>query len=163
MCGITGIMDLRGNRGIDLRLVQYMSDLLTHRGPDGSGHFASPGIALGHRRLAILDVVGGRQPMFNETGSIALVYNGEIYNFAQLMEELAASGHRFQTRCDTEVVVHAWEEWGETCVERFRGMFAFALWDSEREVLFLARDRVGEKPLYYSTTRDGFFIFACEL
>lgn len=163
MCGITGIMDLRGHRGIDLRLVQHMSDLLAHRGPDGSGQFASPGIALGHRRLAILDVAGGRQPMFNETGSVAVVYNGEIYNFLDLVRELAARGHRFQTRCDTEVVVHAWEEWGEACVERFRGMFAFALWDSGREVLFLARDRVGEKPLYYSITKDGFLVFASEL
>ena len=163
MCGFTGIMDIRGRRDIDTRIVQHMSDLLTHRGPDGSGQFDTPGIALGHRRLAILDVAGGQQPMFNETGSVAVVYNGEIYNFQDLVQELIARGHRFQTRCDTEVVVHAWEEWGEACVDRFRGMFAFAIWDSVAEVLFLARDRVGEKPLYYSVTGDGFFLFASEL
>jgi asparagine synthase (glutamine-hydrolysing) len=156
-------MDLRGRRSIELRRVERMTDLLVHRGPDGDGQFAAPGIALGHRRLAIVDVAGGRQPMFNETGSVAVVYNGEIYNFADLVQELSARGHRFQTRCDTEVVAHAWEEWGEACVERFRGMFAFALWDSEREALFLARDRVGEKPLYYSATKDGFLVFASEL
>ena len=163
MCGFAGIMDIRGRRDIDVRIVQHMSDLLVHRGPDGSGQFATPGLALGHRRLAILDVAGGQQPMFNETGSVVVVYNGEIYNFLDLMRELIARGHRFQTRCDTEVIAHAWEEWGEACVERFRGMFAFALWDSVAEVLFLARDRVGEKPLYYSVTDDGFLLFASEL
>lgn len=140
-----------------------MTDLLVHRGPDGDGQFAAPGIALGHRRLAIVDVAGGRQPMFNETGSVAVVYNGEIYNFPALVQELSARGHRFQTRCDTEVVAHAWEEWGEACVEHFRGMYAFALWDGDKEELFLARDRVGEKPLYYAATREGFLVFASEL
>src|SRR5215475_9654850 len=163
MCGIAGIMDLRGRRIIDPRQVERMTDLLVHRGPDGDGQYASPGIALGHRRLAIVDVAGGRQPMFNETGSVAVVYNGEIYNFADLVQELSARGHRFQTRCDTEVIAHAWEEWGEACVEHFRGMFAFALWDGDKESLFIARDRIGEKPLYYAATRDGFLVFASEL
>src|SRR5215813_12364412 len=163
MCGIAGIMDLRGRRTIDVHRVERMTDLLAHRGPDGDGCYALSGIALGHRRLAIVDVAGGRQPMFNETGSVAVVYNGEIYNFGELVQELSARGHRFRTRCDTEVIAHAWEEWGEACLQRFRGMFAFALWDGDKEALFLARDRVGEKPLYYAATRDGYFVFASEL
>ena len=163
MCGICGIVDLVGRRLIDEQRIVRMSSMLRHRGPDGDGMLMLPGLALGHRRLAIIDVEGGRQPLFNETGSIACVYNGEIYNFLDLSDELARRGHRFATRCDTEVVVHAWEEWGDACVERFDGMFAFALWDDEAQTLFLARDRIGEKPLYYTLTADGLIVFASEL
>jgi asparagine synthase (glutamine-hydrolysing) len=163
VCGICGIVDTAGRRLIDHRRLARMSQLLTHRGPDGDGIYIAPGVGLGHRRLAIIDIEGGRQPLFNETGRIAVVFNGEIYNFRELATDLARRGHRMATRSDTEVIVHAWEEWGETCVERFNGMFAFALWDADRESLFLARDRVGEKPLYYTRTPDGLVLFASEL
>jgi asparagine synthase (glutamine-hydrolysing) len=115
------------------------------------------------RRLAIVDLVTGDQPQFNEDGTVCVVFNGEIYNFQPLMAELTALGHTFRTRSDTEVIVHAWEEWGEACLDRFNGMFAFALWDAGREALFLARDRLGEKPLYYTTLADGRLLFASEL
>jgi len=143
MCGIVGIFDTRGAAPIDTGLLRRMNDSQFHRGPDGEGLFVDPGIGLGHRRLSIIDLAGGAQPLFNEDDSVVVVYNGEIYNFQELFEELAARGHRFRTHCDTEAIVHAWEEWGEACVERFRGMFAFALWDRKRETLFLARDRLG--------------------
>lgn len=163
MCGICGIVDTEGHRPIERRRLARMSQLLIHRGPDGEGIYLAPGVALGHRRLSIIDVAGGRQPLFNETGRIAVVFNGEIYNFRELASELSRRGHRLATRSDTEVIVHAWEEWGEACVNRFNGMFAFALWDSDQEILFLARDRIGEKPLYYTRTPDGLVMFASEL
>jgi asparagine synthase (glutamine-hydrolysing) len=163
MCGIAGIFDYRRRGGIDRALVHRMTDALSHRGPDGDGFYYAPGIGLGHRRLAIVDLAGGDQPVFNEDRTVAIVYNGEIYNFQPLMAELAALGHVFRSRCDTEVVVHAWEEWGEACLDRFNGMFAFALWDARCETLFLARDRLGEKPLYYSFAADGRLYFASEL
>jgi asparagine synthase (glutamine-hydrolysing) len=134
-----------------------------HRGPDQGGEHHEPGVALGHRRLSIIDLSGGRQPLTNEDGSVVLIYNGEIYNFEGLAKELQAAGHTFRTHCDTEVVVHAWEEWGAACVERFNGMFAFALWDRNRQTLFLARDRLGKKPLYYAFLDDGCVAFASEL
>lgn len=136
---------------------------MSHRGPDGSGLFVAPGVGLGHRRLAIIDVASGQQPLFNEDNSVVVVYNGEIYNFQEIATELINAGHSFRTRCDTEVIVHAWEEWGAACVERFRGMFAFALWDENKKTLFLARDRIGIKPLYYSTLADGRIMFGSEL
>ena len=163
MCGIVGIFDSREGRPISRDLLERMNDTQIHRGPDGDGIYVAPGIGLGHRRLAIIDLSGGAQPLFNEDKSVVVVYNGEIYNFGGLADELMALGHRFRTRCDTEVIVHAWEEWGEACVERFRGMFAFALWDSNRETLFLARDRLGIKPLYYAVLADGTVSFASEL
>jgi asparagine synthase (glutamine-hydrolysing) len=163
MCGIAGIFDFRGRAEIDRALLRRMTDILHHRGPDGDGFHYAPGIGLGHRRLAIVDLAAGDQPLYNEDGTVCVVYNGEIYNFQLLMAELAALGHTFRTRCDTEVIVHAWEEWGEACLERFNGMFAFALWDAARETLFLARDRLGEKPLYYSFLRDGRLLFASEM
>src|SRR5690242_14890208 len=162
MCGIAGIFDMRGQADVDRRLLRAMTDALFHRGPDGEGFYHAPGIGLGHRRLSIIDLAGGAQPLFNEDRSVCIVYNGEIYNFGPLADELAARGHVFRTRCDTEVVVHAWEEWGEACLERFNGMFAFALWDSRKQSLFLARDRLGEKPLYYAC-RGGSLLFASEL
>jgi asparagine synthase (glutamine-hydrolysing) len=163
MCGIAGLMDTRGRRVIDRSLLKAMTDRIGHRGPDGDGFHVAAGIGLGHRRLAIIDVAHGHQPLFNEDGTVAITYNGEIYNFQELAAELAAKGHRFKTHSDTEVVVHAWEEWGEACVERLRGMFAFAIWDENRETLFLARDRFGKKPLYYAVLADGLLLFASEL
>ncbi|MFQ5534406.1 MAG: XrtA/PEP-CTERM system amidotransferase [Sphingomonadales bacterium] len=163
MCGLAGIFDSRGGRPIDRAVLERMNDSQRHRGPDESGIFIAPGMGLGHRRLSIIDLSGGQQPLFNEDGSVVVVYNGEIYNFQELYRELAAAGHSFRTRCDTEVIVHAWEEWGEDCVRRFRGMFAFALWDSNTETLFLARDRLGIKPLYYAQLADGLVLFGSEL
>jgi len=163
MCGIAGIFDYRGHAGVDRALLRHMTDILGHRGPDGDGFHFAPGLGLGHRRLAIVDLVTGDQPLFNEDGTVCVVYNGEIYNFQPLMAELMALCHVFRTRCDTEVIVHAWEEWGTACLDRFNGQFAFALWDSRREALFLARDRLGEKPLYYSFLPDGRLLFASEL
>jgi asparagine synthase (glutamine-hydrolysing) len=163
MCGIAGIFDFRGRGEIDRVLLRRMTDILHHRGPDGDGFHHAPGIGLGHRRLAIVDLATGDQPLYNEDGTVCVVFNGEIYNFQPLVAELAALGHVFRTRCDTEVIVHAWEEWGEACLDRFNGMFAFALWDTARETLFLARDRLGEKPLYYSFLKDGKLLFASEL
>jgi asparagine synthase (glutamine-hydrolysing) len=163
MCGIAGIFIHRGHGEVDRTLLLRMTDAIKHRGPDGDGFYHAPGIGLGHRRLAIVDLAGGDQPMFNEDRTVCIVYNGEIYNFQPLMAELAALGHRFRTRSDTEVIVHAWEEWGEACLDRLNGMFAFALWDGRTETLFLARDRLGEKPLYYSFLPDGRLLFASEL
>ncbi len=163
MCGLVGIFDRRGQTPVDRVLLARMNDSLSHRGPDEHGLFIEPGIGLGHRRLSIIDLKSGQQPLFNEDHSVVVVYNGEIYNFKALYEELAAAGHRFRTHCDTEVIVHAWEEWGEACVERFRGMFVFALWDKNEETLFLARDRLGIKPLYYAELANGTVIFGSEL
>jgi asparagine synthase (glutamine-hydrolysing) len=163
VCGIVGIFDSRGQRAIDRDLLSRMNNAQFHRGPDDSGLFVAPGVGLGHRRLSIIDLSGGHQPLFNEDGSVVVVYNGEIYNFQELAQELVAAGHIFRTHCDTEVIVHAWEEWGEACVNRFRGMFVFALWDNTRQTLFLARDRLGIKPLYYASLGDGTVLFASEL
>jgi len=140
-----------------------MNQSQVHRGPDGCGYHHEPGVGLGHRRLSIIDLSGGKQPLYNEDSSVVVTYNGEIYNFQGLAEELIQLGHHFRTRCDTEVIVHAWEEWGETCVERFNGMFAFAVWDRNRKTLFIARDRIGIKPLYYGVTTDRCLIFSSEL
>jgi asparagine synthase (glutamine-hydrolysing) len=163
MCGIAGIFDFRGRRDVDGVLLHRMTEIIAHRGPDGDGFHIAPGIGLGMRRLAIVDLVTGDQPQFNEDGTVCVVFNGEIYNFQPLMAELTALGHVFRTRSDTEVIVHAWEEWGEACLDRFNGMFAFALWDVSCEALFLARDRLGEKPLYYTILADGRLLFASEL
>jgi asparagine synthase (glutamine-hydrolysing) len=163
MCGITGLFDTRGRREIDRALLQRMNDSQSHRGPDGEGLHVEPGVGLGHRRLAIIDVATGQQPLYNEDGSVVVVYNGEIYNYQELIPELQALGHVFHTRSDTEVIVHAWEAWGEHCVVRFRGMFAFALYDRRQETLFLARDRLGVKPLFYAMLPDGMLLFGSEL
>ena len=163
MCGIAGIFDTRGTMSIDEGLLSHMNERQFHRGPDEGGVHVEPGVGLAHRRLSIIDLSGGHQPLFNEDGSVAVVYNGEIYNFHELTDELIKAGHRFRTRCDTEVIVHAWEQWGEACVERFRGMFAFAIWDRNRQTLFLARDRLGIKPLHYAWLPDGRLLFASEI
>jgi asparagine synthase (glutamine-hydrolysing) len=162
MCGIAGVSNVNGE-SVAMPLLQQMTRLLAHRGPDGEGHYTDGGIGLGHRRLAIIDLSeAAHQPMSNETGDVVITYNGEIYNFQTLRVELEARGHRFHSRTDSEVVVHAYEEWGPGCVTRFNGMFAFGLWDQARSRLFLARDRFGVKPLYYFW--DGArLVFASEI
>ncbi|MDO8450859.1 MAG: amidotransferase 1, exosortase A system-associated [Rhodoferax sp.] len=163
MCGITGIFDTRGNSAISRAVLQRMNDSQLHRGPDeGSLHFEA-GVGLGHRRLSIIDIATGQQPLFNEDGSVVVVFNGEIYNYLQLIPELQALGHVFHTKSDTEVIVHAWESWGADCVKRFRGMFAFALWDRNQQTFFMARDRMGVKPMYYAILDDGTLLFGSEL
>jgi asparagine synthase (glutamine-hydrolysing) len=164
MCGIAGILDLRSRVVADAEgEIEAMAEAIRHRGPDDAGHFVGDGVALANRRLAIIDVSrAGHQPMANEDGSLVIVYNGELYNFPDLMADLKARGHRFKSRTDTEVVLHAYEEWGDDCLERFNGMFAFAIWDRRRRRLFLARDRFGIKPLYYATD-NGRFLFASEV
>lgn len=163
MCGITGIFDTRGKRDIDRAVLNRMNEAQFHRGPDEGGLHFEPGVGLGHRRLSIIDLSTGQQPLYNEDSSVCVVFNGEIYNYQELISELQTLGHHFHTRSDTEVIVHAWESWGERCVDRFRGMFAFALWDRNRETLFLARDRLGVKPLHYALLDDGTFLFGSEL
>ena len=161
MCGICGIFDFKGNP-VDRELVQRMADRIRHRGPDGSGYFISGPVGLGNRRLSIIDLEGGQQPQSNEDGRIQVVFNGEIYNFIELREELIQKGHVFKTRSDTEVIVHAYEEWGDNCPNRFNGIFAFALWDSIRRRLLLARDHLGVKPLYYVVLGNR-LLFASEI
>ena len=163
MCGITGIFDTRGRRDIARDVLARMNETQHHRGPDEGSCHVEPGLGLGHRRLSIIAVATGQQPIWNEDRSVAVIFNGEIYNFQELIPELTALGHVFRTRSDTEVIVHAWVAWGEACVERLRGMFAFALWDRNTETLFLARDRLGVKPLYYALLPDGTLIFGSEL
>ncbi len=149
MCGIAGIADDRGIGQADRLAIGAMVDSMRHRGPDDSGQQAFPHCVLGHNRLSIIDLAGGHQPMSNEDGSVWISYNGEVYNFPELRTELEAKGHRFVTHTDTEVIVHLYEEMGPACVERLRGMFAFAIWDELRHRLVLARDRLGIKPLYW--------------
>jgi asparagine synthase (glutamine-hydrolysing) len=163
MCGITGIFDTRGERAISHPVLHRMNESQTHRGPDEGSLHLEPGVGLGHRRLSIIDLATGQQPLFNEDGSVAIVFNGEIYNFQELVPELQALGHVFRTHSDTEVIVHAWEAWGEHCVQRLRGMFAFALWDRNRQTFFMARDRLGVKPMYYAVLDDGLLLFGSEL
>jgi asparagine synthase (glutamine-hydrolysing) len=163
MCGITGFCDLVGRRDPDRALLRRMNDSQRHRGPDGAGEHFAPGVALGHRRLSVIDLATGQQPLYNEDRSVVVIFNGEIYNYQSLIPRLQELGHVFHTRSDTEVIVHAWESWGSGCVEHFRGMFAFALWDANSETLFLARDRLGVKPLYYAVLPDGHVVFGSEL
>jgi len=163
MCGITGIFDTRGGREIDRAVLARMNDSQHHRGPDEGSVHIEPGVGFGHRRLSIIDIATGQQPLFNEDGSIVIVFNGEIYNYGELIPELQALGHVFHTKSDTEVIVHAWEQWGEECVHRFRGMFAFVLWDRNRQTLFMSRDRLGVKPLFYALLDDGTLLFGSEL
>ena len=163
MCGITGIFDTRGRREIDRAVLTRMNESQYHRGPVEGGVHIEAGVGLGHRRLSIIDLSTGQQPLYNEDQSVCVIFNGEIYNFQELVPELQALGHVFHTRSDTEVIVHAWESWGEKCVERFRGMFAFVLWDRNQETLFLARDRMGVKPMYYALLPDGTLLFGSEL
>lgn len=163
MCGVAGLFHFSGARVPDPVLLRRMTDAMQHRGPDGEGFHAEPGVALGHRRLAIVDLAGGVQPMANAEGDIVVTFNGEIYNHEAMRRELEAAGHRFRTRSDTEAILHAWREWGPDCLQRMNGMFAFAVWDRAAGVLFLARDRLGEKPLHYAQLPDGTVAFASEL
>lgn len=163
MCGILGLYDGQGRFPFNPALVKRMGDAIAHRGPDGEGFHMMPGIALGHRRLAIIDLAGGQQPMFSKDGLVTVVFNGEIYNFSTLATELKSLGQIFRTRSDTEVILNAWAAWGPDCVKRFEGMFAFALWDSRTETLFMARDRIGKKPLYYAIKDGRRLAFASEL
>lgn len=163
MCGIAGIFDLLGRRDYSRDLVQRLNDIQYHRGPDEGGLHLEPGVALAHRRLSVIDIATGQQPLFNEDGSVSIVFNGEIYNYQSLVPELEMLGHRFHTRSDTEVIVHAWEEWGQDCVNRLRGMFAFAIHDRKANSLFIARDRMGVKPMHYAVLSDGSLVFGSEL
>ncbi len=163
MCGITGIFDTRDQREMSASVLQRMNDSQFHRGPDEGSLHLEPGLGFGHRRLSIIDIATGQQPLFNEDGSVVVVFNGEIYNYQSLIPELQALGHVFHTKSDTEVIVHAWEAWGEDCVKRFRGMFAFALWDRNQQTFFMARDRMGVKPMYYALLDDGQLLFGSEL
>src|SRR5688500_5220938 len=149
MCGISGVITFDGEP-VDTAVVRRMGETITHRGPDGHGAYVNGGVGLAHRRLSIIDLSDrAAQPLWNETRSVALVYNGEIYNFRELRAELESCGHCFASATDSEVIVHGYEEWGAECVSRLNGMFAFALWDAPRRRLLLARDRYGIKPLYY--------------
>src|SRR5213592_578001 len=161
MCGICGIYRVDGGP-VDLESLGRMTSVIQHRGPDGAGSYVADGIGLGHRRLSIIDIAGGSQPVTNEDESLHLIFNGEIYNYIELREDLVKRGHVFKTRSDTEVIVHAYEAWGLDCVSQFNGIFAFALWDSKRKRLFLARDHLGVKPLYY-VDLGARFIFASEI
>jgi asparagine synthase (glutamine-hydrolysing) len=161
MCGICGIFDLRGNH-INRETLARMNSVIRHRGPDGDGMFVNHEVGLGHRRLSIIDLGGGAQPIGNEDGRVQVVFNGEIYNFIELRKELKGVGHVFRTESDTEVIVHAYEQWGADCVKRFNGMYAFAIWDARQRELFLARDHLGIKPLYYVRVRDR-LLFASEI
>lgn len=161
MCGICGIFDLSGD-AIDRADLERMIASIQHRGPDGDGRYLDGEVGLGHRRLSIIDVAGGAQPIANEDRTLQVVFNGEIYNYIELRNELVALGHRFDTVSDTEVIVHAYEQWGPACLRRFNGMFAFALWDTRKRELFLARDHLGVKPLYYFQIGNK-LVFASEV
>ena len=163
MCGIAGIFHLETAKPVDPARVRAMLDVMPHRGPDGSGVWTAPGVGLGHVRLSIIDLGGGAQPMLTEDESLAVTFNGEIYNFAEVRAELEAKGHVFRTDSDTEVILHGYRQWGEACVERLHGMFAFALFDARAQSLWLVRDRLGVKPLYYAQLSDGSLIFGSEL
>jgi len=154
---------MRGQRQIDGELLHRMNESQFHRGPVEGDLHLEPGLGFGHRRLSIIALEAGLQPLFNEDNTVALVFNGEIYNFRELRAELEGLGHAFRTPSDSETIVHAWEQWGEKCVDHLRGMFAFAIWDRNAKVLFLARDRVGIKPLHYAFLPDGQFLFGSEL
>ena len=161
MCGIVG--QARADGGpVPTALIERMCLGLEHRGPDARGVHTSPGVGLGIQRLRVVDLETGDQPIYNETGSVAVVLNGEIYNYQDLRAKLERSGHRFATSGDTEVIVHLYEEYGTECVSLLEGMFAFALWDQSRQQLFIARDRVGKKPLFYAE-HNGVLSFASEL
>ena len=162
MCGIAGIVASDRLRADERERLVRMRDVITHRGPDEAGTYCDGQAGLVHRRLSIVDLASGQQPLANEDKSVWVVFNGEIYNHAEIRPELEALGHQYRTRCDTETIVHAYEQWGDACVERFRGMLAFALWDAKRQRLLLVRDRMGIKPLYW-TLKDGRLIFGSEI
>lgn len=162
MCGISGIFHFDRKREIKQFILKKMTDIIKYRGPDGEGYYVNGRIGLGHRRLSIIDLQTGDQPMYNDAGDIALVFNGEIYNYIELRNELKLKGHVFRTDSDSEVIVKAYEEWGSDCQQRFNGMWALALWDDKKQRLLLSRDRIGEKPLHYSVY-DNTLVFASEM
>ena len=163
MCGIAGRFNYDARRSVDHGRLVAMTDAVAHRGPDAAGYYEGPGIGLGHRRLSIIDLATGDQPLGNEDGSVQVVFNGEIYNFAEVRAQLAALGHTFRTHSDTEVIVHGYEQWGASVVDRFRGMFAFAVWDEKARRLLLARDRLGVKPLFYCELPGRGLLFGSEI
>ena len=162
MCGIAGILHFDTGRRTDARVIRSMTDSISHRGPDGEGFFIHNNIALGHRRLSIIDLETGDQPMFSEDNSIVLIFNGEIYNYLELREELKILGHTFRTNSDTEVIIKAYQQWGVDCQNKLNGMWSFALWDEKQQQLFLSRDRIGEKPIFYSIFENT-LIFGSEI
>ena len=162
MCGICGKLNFDRQLAVSPTLVRAMADTIAHRGPDDEGFYNSGPVGLGFRRLSIIDLATGHQPLSNEDGTVWIVFNGEIYNYQELRAFLQGKGHIFKTQTDTEVIVHLYEEFGEACVDKLRGMFAFAIWDENKKSLFLARDRVGIKPLYYFLS-DKCLIFASEI
>lgn len=160
MCGIAGILDIK--RKPENHILLGMTGAMRHRGPDGEGIYIDGSAGLGHRRLSIIDLNTGAQPMSNEDGSVWITYNGEVYNFVELQNELESRGHKFRTKSDTESIIHAYEQYGEECVKKLRGMFSFCIWDAKKKTLFLARDRLGKKPLYYFYHKSR-FVFASEI
>ena len=162
MCGITGFAEKQHDAAQARGFIKGMADLIAYRGPDGEGYYVDDQVALGHRRLSIIDLAGGKQPMFNEDGSLVVIFNGEIYNFQELRAELIAAGHTFANHSDTEVLLHGYEEWGKALPARLRGMFTFVLWDQKKKTMFGARDIFGIKPFYYYNV-DGLFLFGSEI
>src|SRR4030043_2374792 len=168
MCGIVGFLTSKALDIPEHEILKRMRDVLIHRGPDDAGEYIrslddkGPFVFFGHRRLSIIDLTGGHQPLSNENEKVWVIFNGEIYNFRELREDLEGRGHRFKTHSDTEVIAHSYEEYGEKCFKRFNGMFAIGIWDEKRNRLVLARDRLGKKPLYYSYINET-FLFASEL
>lgn len=159
MCGIVGFVNTKDQKA---EIIEQMMDRIIHRGPNSSGKFIDDQVALGFRRLSIIDLEGGTQPIYNEDGTKVIIFNGEIYNFQSLREELIQAGHVFTTHADTEVLLHGYEEWGTDLLQRVRGMFAFAIWDREKQELFGARDHFGIKPYYYAEM-NGTFMFGSEI
>jgi asparagine synthase (glutamine-hydrolysing) len=163
MCGVAGLFDIKGSRAYHPAVIRRMTAAIAHRGPDGEGFHLRPGLALGHRRLAVIDVRGGAQPMHTPDGGLTVVFNGEIYNFQSLRRELGERGFQFETRSDTEVLLHGWRAWRERLFSKLQGQFALALWDDQEQTLVLARDHFGKKPLHYQATADGTLAFASEI
>src|SRR5215467_3723878 len=162
MCGIAGMLKFGSQGWVEPGAIRRMCDIMAHRGPDDDGIYTAGPIGLGMRRLSIVDLATGHQPLSNEDGTIWIVFNGEIYNHLALREQLITRGHSYRTHSDTETIVHLYEEYGNDCVQHLRGMFAFAIWDASRKRLFIARDRLGIKPLYYCSTGER-FVFGSEI
>ena len=162
MCGIAGMLKFGGQGWVEPGVIRRMCNIMAHRGPDDDGIYTAGPIGLGMRRLSIVDLSTGHQPLSNEDGTLWIVFNGEIYNHRELREQLESHGHLYRTHSDTETIVHLYEQYGRDCVQHLRGMFAFAIWDTRAQSLFLARDRLGIKPLYYQLTHQG-LVFGSEI
>ena len=162
MCGLAGVVHFDSGRNVDQTILHKMTNALSHRGPDGEGYFVDKNIGLGHKRLSVIDLSGGTQPMISDDKSLVIVFNGEIYNYLELKTELEAVGYTFRTSSDTEVILKAYEEWGFECQNKFNGMWAFAIWHAREKLMFLSRDRIGEIPLHFSM-RDNSFLFGSEI